>query len=279
MLGWAVGACALLGLLGFGVACARVGHVRACIDLVISLVLLALGVAAAVLEALRWLLFPLNWVQRQRLRRAKVEVRRLVIFDGVCVLCNRFGRFAFYRLVNADLVSFVPFQDAQHVNIEELQAEFKFGEADVQRRIAFVDGARIFWGADAILRLGYWCDWPYPLARFGMLVPRPLRDAAYAIVADNRYRWFGTQALDKNFARQLCPYYYFKQKQQGTAQPQPKPEPEPEPELEPKAAAAKAQPAPPSAALEAQARGQKQQHSSSGGGGGGSSSSSKTKVN
>eukprot|EP01047_Picozoa_sp_COSAG01_P040997 COSAG01_NODE_3487_length_6017_cov_6.010814_1_plen_72_part_10 len=41
MLGWAVGACALLGLLGFGVACARVGHVRACIDLVISLVLLA----------------------------------------------------------------------------------------------------------------------------------------------------------------------------------------------------------------------------------------------
>ena len=23
---------------------------------------------------------------------------------------------------------------------------------------------------------------------------------------------FGTQALDKNFARQLCPYYYFKKK-------------------------------------------------------------------
>ena len=79
MLGWAVGSCALLGLLGFGVACARVGHVRACIDLVISLVLLALGVAAALLETLRWLLFPLNWVQRRRLRRAKVEVRRLVM--------------------------------------------------------------------------------------------------------------------------------------------------------------------------------------------------------
>ena len=51
-----------------------------------------------------------------RLSLLTCQVRRLVIFDGVCVLCNRFGRFAFYRLVNPDLVSFVPFQDAQHVS-------------------------------------------------------------------------------------------------------------------------------------------------------------------
>ena len=43
-----------------------------------------------------------------------MQVRRLIIFDGICVLCNSFGRAAFYRLVNPDLVSFVPFQDAQH---------------------------------------------------------------------------------------------------------------------------------------------------------------------
>ena len=46
-----------------------------------------------------------------------------------------------------------------------------------------------------------------------MVVPKPLRDAVYQIVAENRYRWFGTQALDKNFAKSLCPYFYFKQKQ------------------------------------------------------------------
>ena len=44
-----------------------------------------------------------------------LQVRRLVIFDGICVLCNKFGRYSFYRLVNKDLVSFVPFQDSQHV--------------------------------------------------------------------------------------------------------------------------------------------------------------------
>jgi len=107
------------------------------------------------------------------------------------------------------------------------------GEEDVQRKIAFISGDRIFWGAEAIIELCRWFDWPYPLARFGYLVPKPLRDVLYQIVADNRYRWcaagpyrhrscpahravgcrrFGTQALDKNFARQLCPYYYFKKK-------------------------------------------------------------------
>ena len=54
-------------------------------------------------------------------------------------------------------------------------------------------------------------------ARFGLLVPGPLRDAAYQIVADHRYRWFGTQPLDNNFAKQLCPYYYFKEKQEARA--------------------------------------------------------------
>jgi predicted DCC family thiol-disulfide oxidoreductase YuxK len=198
--------------------CLRQGHVRACTDLVILLVLTALGSAAFVFEFLRWVLFPLNWMQRRWLRRARADVRRLVIFDGICVLCNKFGRFSFYRLVNPDLVSFVPFQDSQHINIDELQAEFKFGEAEVKSRIAFVSGDRIFWGADAIIELCRWFDWPFPLARFAYLVPRPIRAVLYQIVADNRYRWFGTQALDKNFARQLCPYYYFKGKKNGQAQ-------------------------------------------------------------
>ena len=59
----------------------------------------------------------------------------------------------------------------------------------MQRKIAFISGDRIFWGAEAIIELCRWFDWPYPLARFGYLVPKPLRDVLYQIVADNRYRW------------------------------------------------------------------------------------------
>ena len=63
---------------------------------------------------------------RQRAERLaclapELQVRRLVIFDGICVLCNKFGRYSFYRLVNKDLVSFVPFQDSQHVRCSSAQ--------------------------------------------------------------------------------------------------------------------------------------------------------------
>jgi len=31
-------------------------------------------------------------------------------------------------------------------------------------------------------------------------------------VANERYKWFGTQPLEKNFAKYLCPYYYINKK-------------------------------------------------------------------
>ena len=48
---------------------------------------------------------------------------------------------------------------------------------------------------------------PLPLVRRR---PVPTPDVALLIAAG--WLRFGTQALDKNFARQLCPYYYFKKK-------------------------------------------------------------------
>lgn len=47
-------------------------------------------------------------------------------------------------------------------------------------------------------------------AQVGFAVPRLLRDGAYLCIATRRYRWFGQQPLDTNFAKRLCPYYYFR---------------------------------------------------------------------
>lgn len=63
---------------------------------------------------------------------------------------------------------------------------------------------------DAVITILQWCYWPYPLTKLGLIVPHPIRDLAYITVATNRYRWFGTQPLEKNFAKYLCPYLYIK---------------------------------------------------------------------
>mmetsp|Transcript_13269 Transcript_13269/g.21639 ORF Transcript_13269/g.21639 Transcript_13269/m.21639 type:complete len:235 (+) Transcript_13269:119-823(+) len=220
---------AVPGLIGLYIA--KMGHSRVITDVFVVAIVVVLATAFAVMELVNLLIWPFRLGMRllglggQRIDaavasdmatgRKTTSHRKIVIFDGICVLCNNFGKFVISHLPDPNLVSFVPFQDPvanPHVNVKKLQEEFNFKEKELENRIAVVDGDKIFWGPDAVIRILSWCYFPFPLAQVGMFIPFPIRDAAYLTVANNRYRWFGTQALDKNFAKYLCPYIYFKQK-------------------------------------------------------------------
>jgi len=97
-----------------------------------------------------------------------------------------------------------------HVNLKKLQEEFKFDSEQLEDRIAVIEGETIKWGPDAVMTILSWCYFPFPVAKIGFLIPYPVRDALYLTVAKNRYRFFGTQALDQNFAKNLCPYLFIK---------------------------------------------------------------------
>ena len=196
-------ACLLLGLVVrvayIGV---RRGHVAALTDCIVVTVTGVLLLVVAVLEVVRLLSWPLRsllgrlmgLVVKKKKSPAPVP-RRVVIFDGVCVLCNVFGRFVVGRLPNAGQINFVPFQDPKsnpHVNLPRLIEEFKFDTAQLQNRIAVVSGTNLLWGADAVLEIFSWCVWPYPLMQVGKVVPAALRDTLYLTVASNRYAYFGT---------------------------------------------------------------------------------------
>jgi len=213
-------ACLLLGLAVrvtyIGV---RRGHVAALTDCIVVTVTSVLLLVVAVLEVVRLLSWPLRSLLGRLMglivkkKTSAPVARRVVIFDGVCVLCNVFGRFVVGRLPNPGQINFVPFQDPKsnpHVNLPRLIEEFQFDTAQLQNRIAVVSGTKLLWGADAVLEIFSWCVWPYPLMQVGKVVPAALRDTLYLTVASNRYAYFGTQALDKNFAKKLCPYYWFK---------------------------------------------------------------------
>ena len=205
------------------------GHSRLLTDIMVLFVLSGLGSLFVVFEFLNLIVWPFRFTRRlmgmgppildanvasdRATGRKTTSHRKIVIFDGVCVLCNRFGRFVVSHIPDPNVVSFLPFQDPMsnpHISIKNLTKEFEFDEKEVLDRIAVVSGDKIYWGADAIVEILQWCYWPFPLIRFLKIVPYPIRDALYLTVAKNRYRWFGTQPLDKNFAKYLCPYIYFK---------------------------------------------------------------------
>ena len=141
-----------------------------------------------------------------------MSTRKTVIFDGVCVLCNTAGSTMLRHLPDRNLISFLPFQDAlsnPHVSLKRIKAEFPdFDEQELTNRICVLSGDKMLWGADAVIEACSWMYAPFPVMKLGLLVPGPIRDALYITVAKNRYEWFGTQPLEQNFAKNLCPYLY-----------------------------------------------------------------------
>jgi predicted DCC family thiol-disulfide oxidoreductase YuxK len=110
----------------------------------------------------------------------------LVLFDGVCNLCNEFVQFVIPR-DPAGRFQFGTLQSASARRVLDLHDT----PDPLPDTIVLVDGGRVFTRSTAVLRIARQLRAPWPLAYVFILVPRPLRDWMYGLVARNRYRWFG----------------------------------------------------------------------------------------
>jgi predicted DCC family thiol-disulfide oxidoreductase YuxK len=110
----------------------------------------------------------------------------VILFDGLCNLCNGFVQFVIARDPHARF----RFASLQSNAARQLMGS-RTGRADAPDSVVLVDGDCIFVRSTAALRICRGLRFPWPLlAAFGV-VPRPLRDLAYDLVARHRYRWFG----------------------------------------------------------------------------------------
>src|SRR6266853_2566925 len=125
---------------------------------------------------------------RQALRRRPGGISSphgLMLFDGVCVLCSRGCRFVskrdrrgYFRFVPIQLTEGRPL--AEHLGIDP----------DRPDSFAFLASGQAYVKSEAVLRIARelprW-QWTWIF----QFIPRVIRDAIYAFVARNRYRWFG----------------------------------------------------------------------------------------
>jgi predicted DCC family thiol-disulfide oxidoreductase YuxK len=110
----------------------------------------------------------------------------VVLFDGVCNLCN--GLVAF--LLPRDTERRLRFAALQSEAGRALLARHDLPTADLET-VVLVEGGRAYTRSDAAIRIAELLGWPYRLATVARLVPAGLRDRVYDVVADNRYDWFG----------------------------------------------------------------------------------------
>lgn len=114
------------------------------------------------------------------------EERPVIVFDGVCNLCNT-------------SIDFVMRRDRGRVFLmaanqgETARRLLGDAAADVDT-IALVEPGRVSHRSTAVLRIARRLPWPWRAGAALLAIPRPLRDALYRLLARYRYRWFGKRS-------------------------------------------------------------------------------------
>ncbi|QNE40109.1 thiol-disulfide oxidoreductase DCC family protein [Hymenobacter sp. NBH84] len=112
----------------------------------------------------------------------------VILFDGVCNLCNGFVQFVIAR----DAQARFQFASLQSEVGQTLLAAHGIVVVATPESVVLVEDGRAYTHSQAVLRilrqLPGW-RWVYAFR----IVPRWLRDAAYRWVARHRYQWFGQQ--------------------------------------------------------------------------------------
>ncbi len=114
----------------------------------------------------------------------------IILFDGVCNLCDASVRF----VIDHDPDARFRFAPLQSQAAAALLARLGRAAPSGPQAVLLLEGGRSWEGSDAALRIARRLRGPWRLAGALAVVPRPLREAAYRLIARNRFRWFGRRA-------------------------------------------------------------------------------------
>lgn len=110
----------------------------------------------------------------------------IVLFDGTCAFCERSVTF----IATRDPAGYFRFGASQTPAAQAVLAEF--GETrESTRSIILIEDGQLYRKSTAVLRIARRLPLPWSLAAVALLIPRPLRDAAYGVVAAVRHRLAG----------------------------------------------------------------------------------------
>ena len=110
----------------------------------------------------------------------------IILFDGVCNLCNGAVNFVIKR-DPGNVFKFTPLQEKQGVLLLKKHA------IDAQKldSIVLVENKKVYTKSSAALRIARKLSNLWPLFFVLLIIPSFIRDGVYDFIAKNRYKWFG----------------------------------------------------------------------------------------
>ena len=110
----------------------------------------------------------------------------IILFDGVCNLCNGAVNFVIKR-DPGNVFKFTPLQEKQGVLLLKKHAI----DAQELDSIVLVENKKVYTKSSAALRIARKLSGLWPLFFVLLIIPRFIRDGVYDFIAKNRYKCFG----------------------------------------------------------------------------------------
>ena len=110
----------------------------------------------------------------------------IILFDGVCNLCNGAVNFVIKRDPR-NVFKFTPLQEKQGVLLLKKHAV----DSRKLDSIVLIENGNVYIKSSAALRIAKKLSGLWPLFFVLLIIPSFIRDGVYDFIAKNRYKWFG----------------------------------------------------------------------------------------
>lgn len=112
----------------------------------------------------------------------------LIMFDGVCNLCNGFVNFIIVR----DRENKFQFGSLQSPVVAGILKQHHYSTSDLST-VVLLENNKLYYQSTAVLKIARKLGGGWALLYGFIIIPRPIRDFIYNLVAKNRYKLFGRQ--------------------------------------------------------------------------------------
>lgn len=115
-----------------------------------------------------------------------LEGTMIILFDGVCNLCNHTVTF----IIKRDPSSLFSFTSIQGDAGKSIIDKYQIPNVD---SVILIKKEKYYIHSDAVLEICLHLGKAWKLLYFLKVIPKFIRDPLYHFIAKNRYRWFGKQ--------------------------------------------------------------------------------------
>ncbi|MBO3698667.1 thiol-disulfide oxidoreductase DCC family protein [Roseivirga sp. E12] len=117
-----------------------------------------------------------------------IENQDILLFDGVCNLCNSSVNF----IIDHDPKNYFRFAALQSDFGQQKLAELGYNTEEFDSLVLLSKG-QVYKKSSAALRIARKLSGLYPLLYIFMIIPPFIRHGVYDIIGKNRYKWWGKQ--------------------------------------------------------------------------------------